>query len=61
LSLFDAVPFLASPQLVAPRPFCVVAAQQEENKQSKEIVKLADGLAIAASWDIVPNGHIPYR
>jgi hypothetical protein len=40
LSLFDAVPFLAFPHFVAPRPFCVIGPQKGEKKQSKGIVSL---------------------
>jgi hypothetical protein len=36
LSLFDAVPFLAFPHFVAPRPFCVIGPEKEKRNRAKE-------------------------
>jgi hypothetical protein len=54
LSLFDAVPFLTSPHSW-PRVVLRHSPELEGNKQGKEIVKFADGLANVAS------GMIPSR
>jgi hypothetical protein len=34
--LFDAVPFLAFPHFVAPRPFCVIGPEKEKRNRAKE-------------------------
>ena len=36
LSLFDAVPFLAFPHFVAPRPFCVIGPEKEKRNRANE-------------------------
>jgi len=61
LSLFDAVPFLVFSPFRGPAFVVHHGPELEENKQGKEMVKFADGLANVACGIVEAGDRVCYQ